>query len=88
MRLSPISLLGSLYKLVAKVLVGRLAPVMDKLISSNQYVFIKGRQLVDGVTAVNEIIDITRKARKECLIFKWILKRPMILSAGASLTIC
>jgi len=45
----PISLLGSLYKLVAKVLAGRLAPIMDKLISSNQSAFIKGRQLVDGV---------------------------------------
>jgi len=39
----PISLLGSLYKLLAKVLVGRLAPFMDKLISSNQSSFIKGR---------------------------------------------
>lgn len=66
----PISLLGSLYKLVAKVLAGRLAPVMDKIISSNQFAFIKGRQLVDGVVAVNEIIDFARKAKKDCLIFK------------------
>jgi hypothetical protein len=66
----PISLLGSLYKLVAKVLAGRLASVMDKLISFNQSAFIKGRQLVDGVVAVNEIIDVARKSRKECLIFK------------------
>lgn len=66
----PISLLGSLYKMVAKVLASRLAPIMDKLISSNQSAFIKGRQLVDGVVAVNEIIDFARKARKDCLIFK------------------
>jgi hypothetical protein len=39
----PISLLGSLYKLVAKVLAARLAPVMDKLIASNQSAFIKER---------------------------------------------
>ena len=51
-------------------MVGRLAPVMDSLISSNQYAFIKGRQLVDGVVTVNEIIDVTRKTEKECLIFK------------------
>ncbi|MCH82036.1 LINE-1 reverse transcriptase like [Trifolium medium] len=43
----PISLVGSLYKLVAK-----------------------GRQLEDGVVAVNEIIDLAKKSRKECLIFK------------------
>lgn len=47
----PISLLCSL-------LAGRLAPVMDKLISSNQSDFIKGRQLVDGVVALNEIINL------------------------------
>ena len=56
----PISLLGSLYKLVAKVLAGRIAPVIDKIISSNQPSFIKGRQLVDGVVAVNEIINVAR----------------------------
>jgi hypothetical protein len=66
----PISLLGSLYKMVANVLVGRLAPVMDKLIASNQSAFIKGRQPVDGVVAVNEVIDVARKYKKACLIFK------------------
>lgn len=43
---------------------------MDKLNSSNQSAFIRGRHLVDGVVAVNEIIDFARKAKKECLIFK------------------
>jgi hypothetical protein len=43
---------------------------MDKLISANQSAFIQGRQLVDGVVAVNEIIDLAKKSRKECLIFK------------------
>jgi len=66
----PISLLGSLYKLVAKVFVGRLAKAMDRLISANQSTYIKVRQLVDGVGAVNEIIDLSRKSKKECLIFK------------------
>ncbi|GAU49947.1 hypothetical protein TSUD_408420 [Trifolium subterraneum] len=66
----PISLVGSLYKLVAKVLAGRLSTVMEKLISPNQSAFIKGRQLVDGVVAVNEIIDFARKSKRSCLIFK------------------
>ncbi|MCI00949.1 LINE-1 reverse transcriptase like, partial [Trifolium medium] len=43
---------------------------MDKLISPNQTTFIQGRQLVGGVVAVNEIIDLAKKFRKECLIFK------------------
>jgi len=60
---------------------------MDKLISSNQSAFIKGRQLMDGVVAVNEIIDYARKGRKECLIFKVDLGRLMIPSVGAFLSI-
>ncbi|MCI02845.1 putative non-LTR retroelement reverse transcriptase, partial [Trifolium medium] len=48
----------------------RLSTVMDKLISLNQSAFIKGRQLVDGVVVVNEVIDLARKSRTSCLIFK------------------
>jgi hypothetical protein len=44
-----ISLLGCLYKIIAKVLAKRLAKVMDMVISSHQTAFIKGRNLVDGV---------------------------------------
>jgi hypothetical protein len=56
----PISLLGSMYKLVAKVLTVRLSKVMDSLISSNQSAFIKGRHLVDGVLVVNEVVDLAK----------------------------
>lgn len=45
----PISLLGCFYKMVVKVLTGRLAFVMDSLISSTQSAFIKGRMLMDGI---------------------------------------
>jgi hypothetical protein len=83
----PISLVESLYKLVAKVLAGRLVKVMDKLISPNQSAFIQGRQLVDGVVAVNEIIDLAKKSRKECLIFELTLKKRTTQSVGAFLSI-
>jgi hypothetical protein len=66
----PISLLGSLYKLIAKVLASRLATVMDSLVAPNQSAFIKGRNLVDGVLVVNEVVDLAKKQRRECLIFK------------------
>jgi hypothetical protein len=56
--LQPISLVLSLYKLVTKVLAGRLVLVMVKLISPNQLAFLKGRQLMDGEMVVNEIIDL------------------------------
>ncbi|KAK2397838.1 hypothetical protein QL285_059374 [Trifolium repens] len=66
----PISLLGCLYKLVAKVLTARLAKVIGALIPNSQSAFIKGRQLVDGVVVVNEVIDFAKKFKRECLIFK------------------
>ncbi|GAU38652.1 hypothetical protein TSUD_276920 [Trifolium subterraneum] len=66
----PISLLSCLYKLIAKVLAKRLALVMDSVIASNQSTFIKGRNLVDGVLIVNEVVELAKKTKKECLIFK------------------
>jgi hypothetical protein len=66
----PISLLGCLYKLVAKVLAARLGKVMDSIVNSTQSAFIKGRSLVDGVVVVNEVLDLAKKTGKNCLIFK------------------
>jgi hypothetical protein len=66
----PISLLGCLYKLIAKVLATRLGHVMNSLIAQNQSVFIKGRNLVDGVVVVNELVDLMKRQKKKCLIFK------------------
>jgi hypothetical protein len=66
----PISLLGSLYKLIAKVLASRLAKVMNTLIAPTQSAFIKGRNLVDGVLVTNELVDLARRQRRQCLIFK------------------
>ncbi|WJX66218.1 hypothetical protein P8452_50797 [Trifolium repens] len=66
----PISLLGSLYKLFAKVLAVRLGVVMDSLISKNQSTFIKGRFLADGVVVLNEVVDYAKRSNKECLILK------------------
>jgi hypothetical protein len=66
----PISLIGCIYKLVAKVLAARLAKVVGELVPNNQTAFIKGRQLVEGVVVVNEVIDYAKRAGKECLILK------------------
>jgi hypothetical protein len=57
----PISLLGCLYKIIAKVLATRLARVMGELISNTQSAFIKGRHLVDSVVVVNEVVDFAKK---------------------------
>jgi hypothetical protein len=66
----PISLLGCLYKIIAKVLAARLAKVMDSVVATTQSAFIKGRNLVDGVLVVNEVIDIAKRTGKPCLVLK------------------
>lgn len=60
-----------LYKLVDKVLANRLGMTMDKIIiSHNQSTSLKGRMLVDGVVAVNEVIYLAKRYKKTYLIFK------------------
>ncbi|KAK2434404.1 hypothetical protein QL285_019560 [Trifolium repens] len=66
----PISLLGCLYKLISKVLAARLSKVMNSVVASTQTAFIKGRNLVDGVLVVNEVVDLAKKSGREVLIFK------------------
>jgi len=66
----PISLLGSLYKILAKVLDRRLGKVMDSIISSSQSAFVKDRNLVDGVLVANEMVDYAKRRNKQCLVLK------------------
>lgn len=66
----PISLIGSLYKVISKVLVSRLKLVIGKIISENQSAFLQGRNILDGVVVLNEIIEEARKKKKSVLIFK------------------
>ncbi|XP_058775849.1 uncharacterized protein LOC131650136 [Vicia villosa] len=65
-----ICLVGSLQKILSKVLAKRLKVVVDSLISSKQTTFISGRNILDGVLVVNEIIDLAKRKGRSCLILK------------------
>ena len=44
--------------------------MMNNLISHSQSAFLKCRNLVDGVVVVNEIVDLGKKLKRQCLILK------------------
>ena len=52
----PISLLGSLYKILAKVLANRLRCVIDKVVSPSQNAFVEERQILDVTLIANEVV--------------------------------
>ncbi|WKA06987.1 hypothetical protein VitviT2T_024859 [Vitis vinifera] len=66
----PISLVGSLYKWLAKVLANRLKKVVGKVISKAQGAFVEGRQILDAVLIANEVIDSTLKNNESAILCK------------------
>ncbi|XP_039034276.1 AP-2 complex subunit alpha-2-like [Hibiscus syriacus] len=66
----PISLVGSLYKIISKVLSKRLVSCIKDLVSPYQFAFIPGRQLLDCAFLANEGIDYWRKQGRKGVVFK------------------
>ncbi|RVW30599.1 LINE-1 reverse transcriptase-like [Vitis vinifera] len=65
-----ISLVGSLYKWLAKVLANRLKKVVGKVISKAQGAFVEGRQILNAVLIANEAIDSTLKNNESAILCK------------------
>lgn len=66
----PISLIGSLYKLLAKILSNRLKVVMTKLVNKAQNPFVEGRQILDTSLIANEVIDSITKKKENGFLCK------------------
>ncbi|GJZ96108.1 RNA-directed DNA polymerase, eukaryota [Tanacetum coccineum] len=66
----PISLIGSLYKIITKILANHLAIVMGNLVNEVQSAFIANRQILDGPFILNEIIRWCKAKKKQTMIFK------------------
>ena len=73
----PISLCNTVYKIVTKILVARIRPFLDKLVSPLQSAFVPGRRSVDIAIVVQEIIHIisNKKGRVGYMAIKVDLKK-------------
>ncbi|GJY39956.1 reverse transcriptase domain, reverse transcriptase zinc-binding domain protein [Tanacetum coccineum] len=66
----PISLIGSYYKIIPKLLAERVKKINGDVIGEPHNAFIKGRYILDGVLITNETMEYLKKKKRKGLIFK------------------
>ena len=66
----PICLLNVVYKIFTKVLILRLETIMGKIINKSQNAFIKGRNIMDGIMSLHEILQDTTAKKENGLVLK------------------
>ena len=65
----PISLVTSLYKIIAKVSSRRILRVLRETMYKSQGVFVEGKQILD-VLISNKVVDEKKHSGKEGVVFK------------------
>lgn len=66
----PICLLNVDYKCFTKVLTNRLVPVVRRIIGENQTGFVKGRNIIEGVVVLHEVVHELQSSKQRGLILK------------------
>ncbi|GJW13202.1 RNA-directed DNA polymerase, eukaryota [Tanacetum coccineum] len=66
----PISLIGSFYKIIAKILANRLVFVLGDIVNEVQSAFIADRKILDGPFILNELFQWCKSKKKQSMIFK------------------
>jgi hypothetical protein len=74
----PISIMGGIYKIIAKVITNRLKSVLENVISKSQIAFIKGRQILDPILIANECLGLRLRSREPGVICKIDLEKAYI----------
>lgn len=66
----PISLISSLYKIIAKVLAERLKKALPYIIDEAQAAFVEGRQILDAILVAAEAVGEWQTSKKKCFLLK------------------
>nr|GEW48789.1 RNA-directed DNA polymerase, eukaryota, reverse transcriptase zinc-binding domain protein [Tanacetum cinerariifolium] len=66
----PVSLIRSVYKVIAKVLANHLVTVLDDIVDEIQSAFVTDRQIMDGPFILNDIVHWCENKKKQSMIFK------------------
>ena len=69
-KLRPIALCNVIYKIITKVIANRLKPILPLIISLEQVGFMEGRQILDGIILVHEIIHSLKSTRTPGMLLK------------------
>nr|GEW25036.1 RNA-directed DNA polymerase, eukaryota [Tanacetum cinerariifolium] len=67
----PISLIGSIYKVVTKILATRLLTIISDLISNVQTTFLSNRQILDGPFIINDLLTRCHHKKQRAMVFKF-----------------
>ena len=59
-----------IYKIITKVLTLRLTKIAGRIISSNQTAFIPGRNILDGVVILQEVLHKLRVKKQQGIVLK------------------
>lgn len=61
----PISMVGYIYKIIAKILAIRIKKVMPSLVGETQSTFIMERQILDGALIANEVVQWAKQRKRK-----------------------
>nr|GEY85346.1 RNA-directed DNA polymerase, eukaryota [Tanacetum cinerariifolium] len=66
----PITIIGSIYKIISKILANRLVTVLGDLVNDVQSAFVADRQILYGPFILNELVQWCKKKKKQSMLFK------------------
>ena len=65
-----ISLVGAIYKVISKVLAGKIKKVLPSVIGDSQPTFLKDKGMLDSVLMANEVVEDLRRSGRSGLGLK------------------